>query len=326
MLNVQDVEAPIFDQAPNEIWEGGWILEEKCDGERIALEIGVASSQMTGRNRQDFLKGVDKAGEFRHREEANLHLAAVGSTYLAGTILDGELTEVFKQNGEYDEGTQERRELGYFTGYTVWGCLFLRGEDVRDLTEAQRYDLTKFVVETLHLHSDYAREKIRMIERVPATKEALKRFFDAGLEGAVAKKEDGILKKNQRTCSTWWKLKTDHTMDAIIIGVTEAKEGGSGISGVKPKLNGKAASFIIGLQKSGQIVEVGKMSNLPEDAIENGVRNFEAYRNRVVEVTVSGFNGKAFRWPRFRGWRNDKTPKDCLFSEQVGKGGKKYGN
>ena len=55
------------DDAPDCIWtEGDWVLEPKMDGIRVTLQIGAERSLLIGRNRQDFMKGVDQAGEFRN--------------------------------------------------------------------------------------------------------------------------------------------------------------------------------------------------------------------------------------------------------------------
>ena len=107
------------------------------------------------------------------------------------------------------------------------------------------------------------------------------------------------------------------TVDAFVVGVTEASDGGSGITGTKPIKNGLAASFAVAMYKDGKVVEVGKMSNLPVDAEMYGWQKFPIYNLRVAEMQVSGWNGKEFRFPRFVKWRPDKIWADCLFTEQV---------
>lgn len=326
LRNKYDIDAPrakgaYLEDAPETIWtEPGWFLEHKMDGNRVTLQIGATESLLVGRNRQDFLKGVDKAGAFRCLNDLNPELTKVGRAVLAGTVLDGELTEVFKQNGDYDKATAARAANGDFIGYSAWTCLYFQGIDVRARSEKDRRKLTQWVIDKLN------NPKIRILERVPATVENLKKFFRvSGPEGAIAKHEDAIIPKGQRTNPNWWKLKGDkkRTVDAFVIGVTEASEGGSGLTGVKPKKNGKAASFAMGMWKDGSEVEVGKLENMPEDAVENGLRHYGIYHRRVVEMIVSGWDGDRFRFPRFEKWREDKTPADCVFEEQVGKKKKK---
>ena len=67
------------------------------------------------------------------------------------------------------------------------------------------------------------------------------------------------------------------------------------------------------------MIDVGKLDNMPADAVETGFKEFEKYDQRVVEMVVSGWDGDKFRFPRFKKWRPDKTPRDCQFSEQIGK-------
>ena len=99
--------------------------------------------------------------------------------------------------------------------------------------------------------------------------------------------------------------------------------GASGVRGVKAVPNGKAASFAVGMLKAttrGMYKAiVAKVKHLPEDIAEDGFRNFQVYEDRVVELRVSGWNGKAFRWAKFIRFRDDKGITDCKFEEQIGK-------
>ena len=310
-----------LEQAPSEIFEfpDEWILEPKIDGERVSFQIGEERSLLIGRNRQDQLKGVGRAGEFRNLGHKNPYLAALKSKQCAGTMFDGELTEAYKSDKTYSKTTLKRIKAGRFIGYSVWQVLFYRGKDVRHLTEQERWKLA--IQEVWKINKLKAGKKIRVVERRNATKENLLCFFDQGLEGAIAKRLDVPLPMDKRTNPNWWKLKGDknRTVDAFVIGVTEKKSGGSGIRGIKPKTNGMAATFTVGmLDKKGKIIEVGKMGNLPDAVKVKGFKNFKEYKGRVAEMIVSGWGGESFRFPRYVKWRKDKGRKDCMFEEQVG--------
>ena len=322
LRNRFDVDAPrcrggYLDEAPSCIWtDGDWVLEPKKDGNRVTLQIGAERSLLVGRNRKDFMKGVKCAGEFRDLSSTNPELAQIARPDLDGTVLDGEMTEMYLSDGSFDETTRIRIEQGFFVGYTAWTVLFVCGVDVRDRTEASRRELTAGIVEKLK------HPKIRLIERVLATKENLQKFF-AREEGAIAKKLTAGIPIGHRTNRHWWKLKGDEnrTVDDFIIGVSESKSGGSGVKGLKRKANGKAATFTVAMMKGGEVIEVGKATNLPSDAKQFGVKDLERFRGRVIEMRVSGWDGKRFRWPRFAKWREDKSLADCKFEEQLGKGG-----
>jgi len=305
-----------LEHAPDSIWTSpGWVLEPKIDGCRVTLQIGSTRSLLIGRNRQDFLKGVAKAGRFRDLSSLNLPIAYLCDGELDGTVLDGELTEVYNADGSLDKETRERNSMRMYVGYQTWGALTWKGEDVRHLSEEERYALANVAVQ--RLLTSYDGLKIRLVERLQATKENLERLWQQ-YEGAVAKLERSAIPMKQRTNPNWYKLKSSErrTVDAFIIGVTQGKEGGSGITGVKPEANGKAASLIVGMYDGEKVVEVGKMANLPETVTELAWNDFDRFRNKVVEMMTSGWNGSAFRFPRFVRYREDKTPLDCVLTEQ----------
>lgn len=327
LRNKYQVECPravgsYLEEAPEgEIFDSGhWCLEQKMDGERVTLQLGPEGSLMVGRHRQDFLKGVDAAGAFRNMNSANPKIAAIAcKKNLDLTLLDGELTESFTQNGQYTETTLKRIRVGEFIGYSSWGILFHKGKDVRGLSEEDRHKLAEEVIKQVHKQYPPSKDFLRVLERMPADRKVLQQYFDNGYEGMVAKNLKAGIPIDKRDNRNWWKLKADKTIDAFIIGVTESMSGGSGVKGIKRQPNGKAATFTIALMDGAKIIEVGKMSNLTDEMKENGLANFEkVYKHEVVEVRVSGWNGKEFRYPRFIKWRDDKRPKNCTFSEQIG--------
>ena len=318
-IDLPRAKGAYLDDAPSEIWDSSdWVLEIKEDGTRESLQIGRYGSLMVGRNREDQLKGVDNAGAFMVHPHPVFDLVA--SADFEGTILDGECTMHFTKDGEHDETTKVRLREGAFVGYTVWGCIFYKGQDVRNMTESYRRKCAHIVIAQLN------HPNIRLVERMPATLDVLAQIHASGEEGAIAKRLDGTIPTTQRTCPTWWKLKTEQTVDAFITGVTEGKEGGSGVQGIKATPSGKAASITVsmfkdhvpGIARGMKILQVAKVKHLPEDLAADVLANFEQYKNRVVELRVSGWNGKAFRWSRLLKFREDKLPIDCKFDEQVG--------
>ena len=320
LRNELNIECPrakgaYLENAPKEIWDNHlWCIEPKLDGERVTLQIGGDRSLLVGRNRQDFLKGVGKAKEFRCRNSSNSFLTQVANSYLEGTILDGESTEQYTQRGTPTKTTKMRLINGDFVGYTTWGVLFWRGKDVRGYSEEVRRELAGMAVGILN------NPRIRLIPRYVATRARLVSLFDIGLEGAIAKKRDSVIPLTQRTHPYWWKLKgaKDRTIDAFVIGVTEGKEGGSGLIGKKPVPSGRAASLTIAVLRNGRVLEIGKAFNLPEAAVHNALNSFSLFDRKVMELQISGWDGKRVRWPRFVKWREDKSPEDCLFQEQIG--------
>lgn len=305
-----------LEQAPSYIWtDPGWVLEPKEDGERDTFQVEADGSLLIGRNRQDFLKGVDKAGSFRCHNSENPYLAAIASKEFAGTLLDGERTEGYKKDGTKNKCTRDREALGWHVGYVVWDCLFLKGVDLRDWPLHLRRKAAREVVQAL------ANPRVVLIAQFPAEKGYMEKLFDDGWEGAVAKNLEHSVPKNQRTHPGYWKLKGDdkRTVDAFVIGVTEATAGGSGLTGIKPRPTGNAASFTMGMLDGKKVVIIGKMGHLPERETRLGLLFFKSeFKGKVAELKVSGWDGHAFRWPRFVKWRDDKGRNDCLVGEQIG--------
>lgn len=325
LRNELNIEAPrcrgaYLEDCPEMIWgHPDWCIEPKADGYRETLQIGVVRSLFVGRNRQDFLKGVARAGQFRHHIGVNPPLEAIACKHLTDTVLDGELDESYDSKGNLDEGTRNRIANGQWVGYAVWGALVVRGVDIRSWTDEKRREAAAAVIKLLHKKFPHLRDKIRLIERRPATKEQLAEWLDSGIEGVVAKDTTKPIPTGQRTNSWWYKIKGEksRTVDGFITGVTEGKDGGSGLTDTKAKPSGKAATFTVSMMRGGKIVDVAKMG-LPSELAEDGLSEFEKYDGKVVEMQVSGWDGKRFRWPKFVKFRTDKTPADCMFDEQVG--------
>ena len=332
LRNELQIEAPrcrgmYLEAAPKEIWDNpDWVIEPKMDGNRLTLQIGATASLLVGRNRQDFLKGVARAGGFRQQNEANRELAAIACPDLDLTLLDGECTDLRKADGTPTKDTLTRMAAGEFVGYTVWQALVVKGKDVRDLPDWRRRELAQIIIDYLIDVKQIPYQKIRLIERLPATLDNVHAFMAQGIEGVVAKNQTMPIKIGQRTNTYWWKIKGDdkRTVDAFVIGVSEAMDGGSGLTDTPRKPNGKAATFTMAMMTDGPVggegpvaAEVAKMFNLPDDAKEDGFQNLHRWNLKVAEMQVSGWDGERFRWPRFVKWRPDKSYRDCVLIEQL---------
>jgi len=305
-----------IDEVPPEVFtDPGWKLETKMDGQRCSLQIGEEVSLLISRNRLDKLKGVGKAGKFRDIGSLKTEPSYFYSKIFNGTLLDGELMggEGNKQDGTMNETERRNREIGEFVGFIVFDVLFWKGRDVRNHTYASRRGLAEVIV------NYFISEKfgfIKLSDQYPSSKEKMKEIWAQGKEGVVFKH---IHSKYGDSKLPWYKGKAERTVDAFLIGVTEGKSGGSPMNGIKAKPNGKVATFTVGMvTDNGNVVEVGKMSGLLDIDKEHGFKEFfNKYYGQVVEMTVSGWSGKAFRFPRFKRWRRDKLSEDCSFSVQV---------
>lgn len=310
--NAQDIELArckggYTDELPDKVYMGGWTLQLKLDGIRLSMQFGKTRNWLVGRNRENKLKGVDKAGALcvKTVEPFSSFIKAE----LAGTMLDGELT--WPGHGSAEVMSNEAMADPKSHKYVVFDLLFYKGKDLREKPYAERLVyLKKAVAEIDH-------PQIVEIECRAATKKNLEALWASGEEGGVFAQLNAAYKAS---CSRY-KAKAQVTVDGFIMAVSQAKSGGSPKNGIKPQPNGKAAMFLIGMyDDNGKATQVGWCSITDDEVVEDGFKDFEAsYKGKVIRMTASGWDGRVFRWLRWAGFHEDKVdPKACKISEQVG--------
>lgn len=94
----------------------------------------------------------------------------------------------------------------------------------------------------------------------------------------------------------------EHVREGILTPVT------------KSYFHGWAGSLKLGMAKDNKVIEVGSLSGLTEEILNN----WKDYKGRVcevggMEITADGH----IRHPRFVQWRTDKQPKDCDISQLI---------
>lgn len=295
------------DVFPEMCWK--WWADKKEDGWRESLQLGRTTNWLVGRNRKDKLKGVDKAGDFMVQELPGW--LEKGFPGYEGTMFDGEY--LWPGHGaskiSHAKASGKERELRH----VVFDCLFSPSEgDIRQLAYRDRLAEAKRLVDKL------GSPNIRMVETFKdLTPAKVQEFWDMGWEGLVFKNPDTKYDEGAPDC--WYKLKSSVPCDVFIIGVSEHRTGGSPKRGIKPKPTGKAAMFEVAMFDGKKIHRVGMMGHLEEEDQKRGLKEFhEKYEMKVVEATVSGWDGDRFRFMRFSKWRPDKTPRDCRMEEQIG--------
>lgn len=146
-----------------------------------------------------------------------------------------------------------------------------------------------------------------------------------GVEGYIIKEARG---------SRWWKFKLEHTMDLVVIGTTDAREGVTG------KYLGLVGALVVGrvvgvtpigapildsqepaditldyadLNKTLWIREVARISGMDDEQREQMSAERDDLIGRVCEVKAQAKGGKfRLRHPRFIRWREDKPAWECV--------------
>lgn len=126
--------------------------------------------------------------------------------------------------------------------------------------------------------------------------EALRARVQPGNEGLV-------LKERHYVQGTWWKWKLEETADCVVTGIVE----GNG------RLLGQVGAVRVSCyDESGRLVEIGRAGGFTEDERDD---LSEDCIGRVCEVTYQYIGaGGRLRHPRFKRWRDDKKPEECVMS------------
>ena len=168
-------------------------------------------------------------------------------------------------------------------------------------------------------------------------------------EGIVITREDAIYEPGKRPSKTTLKVKKElrQTIDCVMMGAnpptymytgkeidtwkywynhaleerlevgnhsSEALHGAPIDPVTKAFYYDWAGSIKIGLYKDGHLTQIGSISGVTEEILEN----WRDYVGKVCEVTAMEITpDKALRHPKFLGWRDDKTAEECKWEQLI---------
>lgn len=318
-IEVARAKGGYLDTIPPE-WIGNPLirLEPKLDDVRMTLQFDQGHNWAISRNREDKLKGVDKAGPFVNWSDKLPHLCGeLDIPQLRGLMLDGGISCGDHAQGRGASVATYMKESPRKLVYTAWDVMFQPGaKDIRSWSDEKRREFLLTVIPVIQAKAP----SVRIIPHFPATQVKIEEFWNAGWEGVILKDTQA----QYRGTNAWRKCKAANPIDAFILAPCPEKKGGSPKNGIKPVETGRCKGFLIGMKSraTGKVVKVGWMIwNLPEKDTERGVKFFEKeYKGRVVCATGSGWDGESFRWLRFKEWREDEpgAKKQCFLEDQVG--------
>lgn len=294
---------PLFDDRQ-------WYAEPKLDGWRFLLHFGGGLKRiyLTGRN-------ITKDGTLSER---GLHvplftpmsaaLAKRGYTVLDGEVMPPSGAGFRDLNGIMGKTPTKKalariREIGHPECH-VFDCLYHDGDDVRAKPQQWRKDLADLLVSTLWLSSAPVYSVKRHIHK--------QEFF----ESQVRRGAEGIILKDSRAAygEGWVKVKRFHTIDTVVTGFTDAKEGKTG------KFKGLIGAVIVSVYRGKQLVEVGQVSGM-NDATRVW---FTKHRERilkhdatVIEIKAQELSKDRLRHPRFSRFRPDMALSKCTYEKML---------
>lgn len=278
------------------------VAEEKLDGARYVLHLLDGPAKLFSRRKSvtDGLR-IEKSANVPHLRDLKHNMAV--------TILDGEITvgsssksnDVTRIMGSNSLRAAEVQSVGIKAVYKVFDILKLRGENLRDLPYAERYEILKSVV--AELGSKY----VVLPRRTTENKEQFyKDILAEGGEGVILKDLREPYVEGSRT-TAWVKVKRNKTWNVVAMGFTKGKNAFAETFG--------AIKF--GLYIKGKLVEVGQCSGLPLKLRQEVSANRKAYIGKVLEVTGQEMTeGGRIRHPQFKEWRLDVDPKTVTLEDE----------
>jgi ATP-dependent DNA ligase len=261
---------------------------------------------------------------------------------LEGTVLDGEMIVPLDPiAGDYgggkskfvtsimgslpEEAVLKQIERGWLR-YVVFDCLFYKGRDLRDNDLHYRRGMAKQAAK--EWGNPFASlADMALGSKGPSNK---RRFLDEilrrGGEGIILKHIGHTYGDKQG----WVKVKAEWTADVVIMGFKDAKEMSTKKGDDKATITKYAKAGLVGAIQCGQYVPYpdAKGSDVPTltevatvSGMDDGLRMVmtakpKEYIGRVIEIAHNGREPTGrFRHPRFKRFRDDKSPKDCVYRE-----------
>ncbi|HET7713204.1 MAG TPA: hypothetical protein VFK94_01790, partial [Patescibacteria group bacterium] len=126
-----------------------------------------------------------------------------------------------------------------------------------------------------------------------------------GGEGIIVKNLDGRYEQGKRSRS-WIKVKAVQTADGVILGFTEG-EG---------KYSDTIGAIIVGqYRRDGVLHKVCKMSGMTDRLRYQLGNDRDGYLGSVIEFAYQNRTNDSYRHPRFKRFRPDKGPEECIWED-----------
>jgi len=240
-----------------------------------------------------------------------------------GTILDGELVsfrggekEYFKDiqhtsNGHDLTNAQYQSTTGYYVTWVIFDIVFYNGKEVHKLPYRDRL----LILERLFTGQSF--KWIRLIKTEPfegTAEDYRSRAHSLKIEGYVVKNLDSLypmssIGNTKRPSGTWWKIKAIKTADVIISGY-ECGRPGSSVQELVAKLIGHQ------YDSEGRLHQVCRVGTGFNDWDRQNLLTVN-YTKRPIGIVRYFYRSDGLKLihPSWGGFRNDKTPEECIIEE-----------
>lgn len=306
-----------------EMWTSlDWVAEEKYDGDRRIAQFLDGVVRFTGcRESVDGSGFVEKSAQIPHLSSYGSGLSPVrgpSTGKLNGTVLDGEIIPppgkdikggrskyVTSIMGSSPEEALRKQRVGGFLYYVVFDCLWFKGQDIRSLPLRERYNLRDQALR--QWGNEYVDSPSQLVGG--GKRAHFDKIVELGGEGVVLKHHDHRYGDEK----LWVKVKAEATADVVVMGFTPGKG----------KYKGQIGAIEFGQNLKGTstpdmyLEPMGQCSGM-DDATRAQLTRYPAkYEGWVIEIMHNGREPTgAFRHPRFKRFRPDKSPKDCVYNPE----------
>lgn len=272
-----------------------WVAEEKFDGGRYLAAFTRTGIRIVSR------RGIDKTDRLpKLVAELESWWTRDKDGITTGTILDGEVVA-----GTFSETISLVNSLGSRGMDTATSYHYM----VFDILRHGRRWITdtEFRSRRLLLTRLFGGVSGNIALLTPQFSSAkleqwLQKIWSQGGEGLILKHRGGVYQQGKRSRS-WIKIKAVETADGVILGFTEG-EG---------KYSDTIGAIVIGQYKNGKLVPVTKISGMTDELRYRLGSQRQTYHGLVVEFAYQNQTDESYRHPRFKRFRPDKHPKDCIW-------------
>lgn len=288
------------------IGDPAWVAEEKYDGTRYLSYIRGGEVRIISR------RGVTKTDRFPQLHSQLLELARLDPRVEKGAIFDGEIIAAggFLQTMSLVGSLGSRgihQTVDY--KYRVFDVLMIDGKMIWHNPLIKRRRLLERLLGSETSSPYFA--NIEITEQQPMSYEFLDKIWGAGGEGVMIKNLHAPYEPGKR--SRWWlKVKAVETADGVIMGMNSG-EG---------KYHNTLGSLMIGQHHTdhGQLIlkHVTNISGMTDELRNefwfNKGKYLDIFKPTVVEFAYQLKTKDSYRHPRFKRFRPDKDPKECIWN------------